>query len=70
MLFLYITGIEEAFFAGKIGSLIGMEGGHMIDSSFAALRLVYDMGIRYLGLTHSCSTPWYVPQHAHIPIYQ
>ncbi|KAK2142314.1 hypothetical protein LSH36_971g00054 [Paralvinella palmiformis] len=51
-------GIEEAFFAGKIGSLIGMEGGHMIDSSFAALRLVYDMGIRYLGLTHSCSTPW------------
>ncbi|ELT93254.1 hypothetical protein CAPTEDRAFT_215136 [Capitella teleta] len=51
-------GIEEAFQAGKIGGLIGMEGGHMIDSSASALRMFYDLGVRYLSPTHSCTTPW------------
>ena len=43
---------------GKIGVLIGVEGGHMIDSSIAVLRQLYRLGARYLGLTHSGNTPW------------
>ncbi len=43
---------------GKIGVLLGVEGGHMIDSSIAVLRQLYRLGVRYLGLTHSGNTPW------------
>jgi len=43
---------------GKIGILLGVEGGHMIDSSIAVLRQLYRLGARYMGLTHSGNTPW------------
>ena len=43
---------------GKMGVLIGVEGGHMIDSSIEVLRQLYRLGARYLGLTHSGNTPW------------
>jgi membrane dipeptidase len=42
----------------KIGILLGVEGGHMIDSSIEVLRQLYRLGARYLGLTHSGNTPW------------
>jgi membrane dipeptidase len=42
----------------KIAILLGVEGGHMIDSSIEVLRQLYRLGARYLGLTHSGSTPW------------
>ena len=50
--------VERAFKRGRIGSMIGMEGGHSIDSSLATLRMMYALGARYMTLTHNNNTPW------------
>lgn len=44
--------------AGRIASLMGMEGGHAIEDSLAVLRQLYDAGARYMTLTHSRNTNW------------
>jgi membrane dipeptidase len=54
--------------AGKIASLIGMEGGHSIHDSLASLRVLYAAGARYMTLTHTKNTDWAdsatdAPQH-------
>ncbi|XP_070534022.1 dipeptidase 1-like [Ptychodera flava] len=51
-------GILDAHANGKIASLIGMEGGHHIDSSYGNLRAMYALGARYMTITHNCNTPW------------
>lgn len=51
-------GIMDAFREKRIGSLIAVEGGHSMDSRLAMLRMYYELGVRYMTLTHSCNTPW------------
>jgi membrane dipeptidase len=50
--------IRSVYKAGRIASLIGVEGGHQINNSLAALRAYYDLGARYMTLTHSSNTAW------------
>jgi membrane dipeptidase len=50
--------IERAFKAHKIASFIGMEGGHVIENSLGALRAYYDLGARYMTLTHNVTLDW------------
>ena len=50
--------LEKAMKAGKIAGMMGMEGGQSIGSSLAVLRQMYDLGARYMTLTHSKNVPW------------
>ncbi|MFL6830637.1 MAG: dipeptidase [Sphingomicrobium sp.] len=73
----YPSDLEQAFTAadvvrihraGKVASLIGVEGGHQMGHSFAALRQYYALGARYMTLTHFKTTDWAdsatdVPKH-------
>jgi len=51
-------GIREAHKRGKIGALIGVEGGHMIASDLGVLRRYAALGARYMTLTHSGNAEW------------
>lgn len=50
--------IRRNFKQGKIGSLLGLEGGHAIENSLGALRAYYDLGVRYMTLTHNVTLDW------------
>lgn len=60
--------VTRAMKAGKIASLLGMEGGYAIAGSPGVLRQFYALGVRYMTLTHSKTTSWAdsatdAPQH-------
>jgi membrane dipeptidase len=50
--------IERSFKRGRVASLLGMEGGHAIENSLGALRAYYDLGARYMTLTHNVTLDW------------
>lgn len=50
--------IERANKEGKIASLLGMEGGHVLENSLGTLRAYYALGARYLTLTHNVDLAW------------
>ena len=53
-----VLDMERARESGKMSILMGVEGGHMINSSLGVLRTLHELGSRYLTLTHSKHTPW------------
>ena len=50
--------VERIFTGGRVASLLGAEGGHSIASSMGVLRALYELGVRYLTLTHNANVPW------------
>jgi membrane dipeptidase len=52
------SDIERANRAGRIASLLGIEGGHAIENSLGALRDYYRLGVRYMTLTHFNGNDW------------
>ncbi|ROT85116.1 Dipeptidase 1 [Penaeus vannamei] len=52
------TDIMKEFGCGRVSSLLGVEGGHGLGNSMGVLRALYDLGVRYVTLTHKCHTPW------------
>jgi len=62
------SDVTAAFRNGRIGALLGMEGGHAIENSLGALRSYYRLGVRYMTLTHNVTLDWAdaamdVPRH-------
>jgi membrane dipeptidase len=58
MLATSVADVQAAREQGRIASLLGMEGGHTIVNSLGALRSFYDLGVRYMTLTHFHSNDW------------
>jgi membrane dipeptidase len=50
--------VEKAVKAGKIASLIGIEGGVALEGDLAQLRMFARLGARYMTLTHNKTLPW------------
>ena len=52
------SATRAAMKEGAVASLLGMEGGHAIENSLEALRQYYDLGARYMTLTHNVTLDW------------
>lgn len=49
---------SSAFGRGKIASMLGAEGLHQTGSSIAVIRQLFDLGVRYITITHNCDNPY------------
>jgi membrane dipeptidase len=58
MLAVSTADIRRAKREGKVGVLMGIEGGHAIENSLSALREFYRLGVRYMTLTHNNTNEW------------
>jgi membrane dipeptidase len=52
------AAVRGSFSHGRVGSLLGLEGGHAIENSLPLLREYYAMGARYMTLTHNVTLDW------------
>jgi membrane dipeptidase len=52
------SDVNRVFGAGKIASMLGIEGGHAIENSLGTLRAYHAMGVRYMTLTHNGTLDW------------
>jgi len=50
--------VRKARKAGKIPGMLGIEGGHAIENSLPLLHTYYDLGVRYMTLTHNVHLEW------------
>jgi membrane dipeptidase len=50
--------VRQAFARGRVASLLGMEGGHVLENSMGALRAFHELGARYMTLTHNLTNDW------------
>jgi membrane dipeptidase len=50
--------VRAAQAGGRIAALMGVEGGHMIANKLANLRRFFELGARYMTLTHSVNVDW------------
>ncbi|MFN6374947.1 MAG: dipeptidase [Chitinophagia bacterium] len=50
--------LQEAVSSGKLGAMMGVEGGHMIEDEISNLEKLYARGTRYMTLTWNNSTSW------------
>lgn len=52
------TDLAKAVKQKKLGAMMGVEGGHMIENDLSKLDALYKRGVRYMTLTWNNSTPW------------
>jgi len=52
------SDVESARREGKIASFLGGENGRALENSLGALRAYYELGMRYMTLTHGRGTDW------------
>jgi membrane dipeptidase len=50
--------VQRVAAAGRVASMIGVEGGHSIGGSLGTLRTLARLGAGYMTLTHNDDTPW------------
>ncbi len=53
-----VSDIRRVHKSGRIAALMGIEGGHAIEDSLSALRMFYQLGVRYMTLTHTNTNNW------------